>query len=309
MMGFEMYSTVKVSETEAGFFALASFRREGMNLSDASNIQKITRHDGGVSGSLYFSVNTIINDFVVTEMGVMWAIDVLGHIHCSRPSLTNENIDDALQVGSVEGNWSKQYITDDVPVCLDGEDDNLWIATHQGALIHYDGSRFIKTDILLIGTPIRIRRFERGHMALMTNKGQILEYLDGIWNTLPLADDIPQDLTINDVAYVQDTLFAVSITGHILKCSDDGVFELHCHEQNKSWFSCMSFNDQLHLAGEKDGAWKVDDNGQLIQLKIFDQMIGISSGLNCLYFMFAEDNNGAFARYAPNESKPWTKLF
>lgn len=307
-MEFELYSTVKVSESKVGFFALTSFRREGMSLSDASNIQKITRRNGGISGSLYFAANTIINDFVVTEMGVMWAIDVLGHIHCSRPLLNNENIDTALQT-STEGNWSKQYITDDVPVCLDGEDDNLWIATHQGFLIHYDGSRFIKTDISLTGTPIRIRRFGRGHMVLMTNKGQILEYLDDKWSTLPLADDIPQDLTINDVAYVRNTLFAVSITGHILKCSEEGVFEFYRHEHSKSWFSCMSFDNQLHLAGEKDGAFKVDDSGQLVELKVFDQMIGIFSGLNCLYFMLAEDKKGAFVRYAPSEHKPWTKLF
>jgi hypothetical protein len=308
-MEFEMYSTAKVSESGAGFFALASFRREGMNLSDASNIQKITRHDNGVSGALYFSTNTTINDFIVTKMGTMWAIDVLGHIHCSRPLLNGEKVDAALQAEGVEGEWSKQYISDDVPVCLDGEDDNLWIATHQGSLIHYDGSDFIKADISLIGTPIRIRRFERDHLAVMTNQGEILEYFDGIWNRLPLADDIPQNLTINDVAYVEGKLFAVSITGHILKCSDNGVFELQRHEHNRSWFSCMAFNNELHFAGEKDGAFKIDRSGQLVQLKVFDQMIGVFSGLNCLYFMFAEDKQGAFARYAPSELNPWTKFF
>lgn len=41
--------------------------------------------------------------------------------------------------------------------------------------------------------------------------------------------------------------------------------------------------------------------GQLIQLKLSDQIVDISSCLNCLYFMSVKDNNGAL-HVTPPES-------
>ncbi|WP_230659500.1 hypothetical protein [Psychrobacter sp. I-STPA10] len=250
------YITVnKVLFKGGGLVCLQAYENDQSLYMPLSAIKRITLYDQYSHKETLLTTNITLTDMTVSSFGTIWAIDVLGHLYrAGSGGLNGTNLDENLEIHTYGAKWSLQGITKQTPVCIIGENDDLWIATQEGGLIHYDGQNF--TAHSGIKLPIRFKRVN-GHYFLMGYDRQLMQYVDGKWHTLKFDESIAADIPINDVTYVHGHLLAVSNLGFILYQQADNLFFTLLDTKAIPWFGCDTFQDTVYLAAGQGGAYKL----------------------------------------------------
>lgn len=256
---FDYITVNKVLFQGSGFVCLQSYENDSSLTMPLSAIKKISLYDKYSYKETILTTNITLTDVTVTSFGTIWAIDVLGHLYRLNPrgggvSLDSTCIDKNMEAHTFGLNWSIQGITQQTPVCIIGENDDLWIATQEGGLIHYDGGEF--TQYTGIKQPIRFKRLN-GCYYLMGYHRQLMQYKDGKWQMLSFDALVPEDIPINDLTYINEQLLAVSNLGHILYQKVDGAFSTLLNDIDIPWFGCDTYQNTVYLAGGCHGAYQL----------------------------------------------------
>ncbi|MFK4000060.1 hypothetical protein ACI2I3_01770 [Psychrobacter namhaensis] len=220
-----------------------------------SAIKKIALYEQYSQKKTLLTTNVTLTDITVSSLGTIWAIDTLGHLYRSDSRrLSGANLDESLEIHTYGLKWSLQGITDQTPVCIIGENDDLWIATQEGGLIHYNGQDF--TMHAGMEQPIRFKRVN-GRYFLMGYHQQLMQYIKGQWRALSFDVSVPTDIPINDLTMVNDRLLVVSNLGLILYQQADNVFSKLLYKADIPWFGCDTLQGTVYLAGGVSGAYKL----------------------------------------------------
>ncbi|WP_201583325.1 hypothetical protein [Psychrobacter jeotgali] len=255
---FDYITVNKVLFQGSGFVCLQSYEKDNSLYMPLSTIKKMTLYDKYSHKETLLTTNVTLTDITVSSFGTIWAIDMLGHLYRSNSDgLSGAHLDENLEIQAYGSKWSLQGITNQTPVCLIGENDDLWIATQEGGLIHYDGQDFTKHSG--IKQPIRFKRVN-GHYFLIGYHRQLMQYVQGQWQTLSFDASVPADIPINDLTMVNGHLLVVSNLGLILYQQSDNVFSILRYTANIPWFGCDALQDTVYLAGGSSGAYQLSLN-------------------------------------------------
>lgn len=296
------YITVNMMLPLGGdIICLVSYQSEGHLFSIPSAIKKLTLLEGNCYNKTLFSTNLTLSNISVSSSGTIWAVDNYGHLHSSKPTLNGEKRYKELETTSFALDWSFQSLPEGMPVCIIGEDDDLWIATYEGDLIHYNGKDF--TMYPGIEMPIRFKEVD-GQYFLMGYRGQLMQCIDGHWESIRFDSSVPADLPINDLTSLNGRLIAVSSLGFILSQQDDATFSLMLSVPRISWFGCDTLQGVVYLAGGKHGAYKLVKGG-VVSIKHKDPMVGVKVIGNEVMFLLASTLHGEFVRYKPFDKGRW----
>jgi hypothetical protein len=310
-MAADKHQTIKIIERAKRLCFLMLHRVEGTPYKTTSSIFEIyegleTRGSTNIEGEAIFRTNTPINDFTMTTTGSIWAIDVLGNLFTDTGQLSPlENSD--IQFESIN-TWSIQNITGKTPTCIAGEDDDLWIATVESNLIHYNGTQFSEVSFTPDAQPVRMIAFNKHDFILTTFNSGIYEYDGNEWEKLALTEHVPDNIIINDVTLVNGVRYAVSTAGYILKEVKEGLFDVELYDPSKPWYACTELDGELYLAGGTGGAHKYLGNGHLEFIKQYDSLIGASSSNKRLFFTLADSITGTFVEYTPNDENEFSLI-
>lgn len=256
---FDYITVNKVLFQGSGFVCLQSYENDSSLSMPFSAIKKINLYDRYSHKQTLLTTNVTLTDITVTSFGTIWAIDVLGHLHRldsrgAGANLNGSNVDDSLDAHVHSLKWSSQGITQQTPMCIIGENDDLWIATKEGGLIHYDGRVF--TEHAGIKDPIRFKLLN-GCYYLMGYNRQLMQYIDREWKKLSFDASVSPDISINDIAYANGRLLAVSNLGYILYQQIEGILSILHDGRDTPWFGCDTYQDTVYLAGGRCGAYEL----------------------------------------------------
>jgi hypothetical protein len=297
--GFDYETVNKTLPRGEEIIVLVTYELEGHALSKPCQLQRILLGETGFNQKSIFEVNIAISDFTVSKQGTIWAIDMWGNMYCSKQGLENTLSEPDINPKIYELDWSYQEITSQVPLCIAGDDDDLWIATDEGCLIHYNGLTF--NNYTGVENPIRIKKVN-GRFFLLGHDREVLSLVDGQWVSLSFADDVPDNTPINDITFLNGKLIFVSAIGMILECQDDQPIEVLHKENSQSFFGCDVIDNVLYIAAGDKGAFRYI-GGKLEQIKDGYIFMSANEINNEMIFCPAATKEATFGRYLPKEDK------
>ncbi|WP_367110078.1 hypothetical protein [uncultured Psychrobacter sp.] len=306
---FDYITVNKVLFQGSGFVCMQSYENDESLCMPLSSIKKIALYEQYSQKKTLLTTNVTLTDITVSSLGTIWAIDMLGHLYRSDSRrLSGANLDESLEIHTYGLKWSLQGITDQTPVCIVGENDDLWIATQEGGLIHYNGQDFTMHSGMK--QPIRFKRIN-GRYFLMGYHRQLMQYVSGQWQALRFDASVPIDIPINDLTMVNDRLLVVSNLGLILYQQADNVFSKLLYKADIPWFGCDTLQDTVYLAGGISGAYKLFMNtdkmptgsdvvsikkGHFLAVTILDYRV---------IFLQALTTNANFVCHIPSKQERW----
>lgn len=252
-------------------------------------------------GRQLLSTNTIISDFIVTSSGTIWAIDMFGHLICSRPLLNNIKEPDAQFVFS-DNDWSYCHFKTGVPVLITGGDSDLIIVCNDGMIIRYDGQNFTAKKETFI--PLKLKTIGGSHYLLRYDG--VISRLDGDrWEKIHLPDGTPSNTPLTGIAMHNNALIVTSSLGQIftMQPNDTQLSILHLSKR-LSWSSCTSTNGELYLTAGHDGIYQMIEGSPLL---IKDNSIALdSTSINGrVFFNLGGEHAHCIAAHDPEGPKPW----
>jgi|26BtaG_2_1085354.scaffolds.fasta_scaffold00781_5 hypothetical protein len=303
---FDYITVNKVVIQGGGIICLQSYENDDMCVMPPAAIKKVTLYNKYAHKTTLLITNVTLADITVSLLGTIWAVDMMGHLYSSKPKLNGSNLYEKLETQAYALKWSYQRATEQTPVCIIGEDSDLWIATFEGMLIHYDGESF--TSFTGIKRPIRFKKVN-GDYFLMGYACQLMQYKNKQWHAMTFDLSIASDTPINDVTYANGQLLAVSNLGLILRQQPDNVFAITMRTPNIPWFSCDTLNGTVYLAGGSKGAYKLPKpesnnvsevalikKGYFVAVKVLDRKV---------VFLQASTTSANFVCYLPSEQRQW----
>lgn len=303
---FDYITVNKVLIQGGGIICLQSYENDNMHVMPPAAIKKVTLNSDYSHKTTLLTTNVTLADITVSSLGTIWAVDMMGHLYSSKSKLNGSDLYEKLETQAYALKWSYQRITEQTPVCIIGEDSDLWIATFEGALIHYDGRSF--TSYTGIKHPIRFKKVN-GDYFLMGYGCQLLQYKNKQWHAMAFDPSIASDTPINDVTYVDGQLLAVSNLGLILRQQSNNVFAITMTMPDIAWFGCDTLNGTVYLAGGNKGAYilpKSENNtmpevtliksGHFVAVKVLDSKV---------VFLQASTTSANFVCHLPSAQKQW----
>ena len=303
---FDYITVNKVLIQGGGIICLQSYENDDMHVMPPAAIKKVTLYNEYSHKTTLFATNVTLADITVSSLGTIWAVDMMGHLYSSKSKLNGSNLYEKLETQAYALKWSYQGITEQTPVCIIGEDSDLWIATFEGALIHYDGRSF--TSYAGIKRPIRFKKVN-GDYFLMGYGCQLMQYKNKQWHAMTFDPSIASDTPINDVAYANGQLLAVSNLGLILRQQPNKIFAIAMNMPDIPWFGCDTLNDKVYLAGGSKGAYvlpKPESNdvsevtlikqGHFVAVEVLDRKV---------VFLQASTTSANFVCYLPSQQRQW----
>lgn len=310
-----MRTTASIEDTQqlhisAGVKKILEYAGEGLCLvvhdtqgtpdGSSSALKQLALHASQAHPLVLLEVNAPLSDFTVSAVGTIWAIDRLGRLYSSKPELKGaQNEELLLYSDGLE--WSVQSITSATPVCIVGQDDDLWIATQEGQLLHYDGQNF--SSFVGIDMPTGMKEVN-GRYFLMGPSQQLLEYRGGDWHSLAFAQAVPADITINDVTELNGELIVVSNLGLILRQQKDGLLTVLLDTPSIPWSGCDVLHDTLYLAGGSHGAYCLTGTS-VISIQHNADILAVARIAEHLAYLLAPTANPLVLGYMPNDEQPW----
>ncbi len=264
-------------------------------------LTQLTLHPQPTHLRTQLTVKIPLTDFTVSAVGTLWAIDRLGSMYCSKPELNGTPQDDELTPHSDELEWSVQSITSGTPACIVGQDDDLWIATEEGELLHYDGQSF--STFAGIMTPIRMKEVD-GRYFLMGHNRQLLECIAGRWHSLTFAQTVPAGIAIDDVTHLNGELIAVSSQGLILRQQDDGLLTVLLDTPGIPWMGCDVLHGTLYLAGGTQGAYQLVGTS-VISTQNNADILAVTTIGESLVYRLPTAPNPVVLRHTPGDDPRW----
>lgn len=301
---FEFGAVQKVGAYGGSVICLMSYYEEHDPFFCISVIKKITFHEQQSHQESLLAVNNMLTDVTVSSSGNIWAVDCLGHLYSSKDGLSGKNVDDELDVHRSALDWSFQGVTTGVPVCIIGEDNDLWVATDQGKIIHYDGQCFTERPGMV--NPIRFKKVN-GNYLLVGFGGQIMKCVNNQWIKLPLDSSVPVGIPINDVTMLDGKVMAVSKAGLLLVQQDNGVFTVLFDAHDASWFGCDELNGSVYLASGGHGVYMFE-GGNLVSIKDRGFMVGVAVVNDEILLLDSEPSKPVFVRHTPLDGGKWMQV-
>lgn len=298
---FDYITVNKVLPRGDDVICLLSYENEGDPFGRPSAIKKLTLHGQHSQQETLYTTNITLTDLTISSSGTLWAVDVFGHLHSSTPNLSGTKLCDELEPQSYALDWSFHGVTEGTPVCIIGEDDDLWIATHEGELIHYDGQHFVSH--LGVKQPIRLKEVNDSYF-LMGYHGQLMQCVKGHWQTLAFDNSVPAGIPINDLTSLDGHLLAVSNLGLILSQQEDKAFSVMLCTPDIPWFGCDVLQDTVYLAGGEHGAYKLVENA-VISIKSKGHMMAVKTIGNEVMFLLSSTRSAGFVRHTPFDGERW----
>ena len=298
---FDYITVNKVLPQGKDIICLLSYENEGDPLGRPSSIKKLTLHEQHAHQETLYTTNVTLTDVTISSSGTIWAVDIFGHLHSSKPNLSGTRLYDELAPQSHALDWSFQGVTDGTPVCIIGEDDDLWIATHEGELIHYDGQDFVTYPGMEM--PIRLKEVN-GCYFLMGYHRQLMQYTEGQWQTSVFDESVPTNTPINDLTILNGQLLAVSNIGLILSQQEEKVFSVMLRTPDIPWFGCDVLQESIYLAGGARGAYKLDQ-GTVVSIKNKGHMVAVTAICDEVMFLLASTSSAGFVRHTPLNKNRW----
>lgn len=307
MSKFESITTNKVVPYGYHAFFLVSFENFNNGEPPLSSVYKVYENekDGFTYIDPIYKAKYTILDITVSSRGTVWAIDIMGYLHCSKPVLDNNNVDGFVDTHSLSGEWSFQNITKETPICVIGEDDDLWIATRQGSLLHFNGKSFVQSKG--IENPIRFKEINNIYYLIGHNK-QLIRLdgsYDNSWTYLSFDKSIPDSTVLNDITILNDKLVIVSSSGFIL-IQDKGVFVI-LHETRITWYGCDNFEGKVYLGGESGCYLLNETNFEKLQSKL--PVFGVTTAHKKIFFNLSNTKHGEILKYIPQSNKGYFFTF
>jgi hypothetical protein len=299
-----MISVTKIIQNESGWFALLSHEDEADSLNGTSTIQRIYEVEGSIESSSVLSTPCQMTDIHLTKTGVLWAVDALGHIHCSKPILNNTSKYPGYKPQSEGFRWSFEYVSDEVLSAIVGNDQHLWIATLGGKLLSFQNGN-VRCE-QGVENPIRMKHLSENHFLLTGIERQVKEYIDGQWRDCLFSGDIPSEIPINDGVLWKGSIFAVSISGHLIQKTKGNPFELVGYCPDLPFYSCDAFKGQLYFACGEKGIYGWDEAHKTPFLKKQKgQPIGAYAGVDRIFFPLADQEDGKVLLQKDPSSDAW----
>ena len=303
---FDYITVNKVLIQGGGIICLQSYENDNLHVMPPAAIKKVTLYSEYSHKTTLLTTNVTLADITVSSLGTIWAVDMMGHLYSSKSKLIGSDLYENLETQAYSLKWSYQRITEQTPVCIIGEDSDLWIATFEGTLIHYDGRDF--TSYAGIERPIRLKKVN-GDYFLMGYGCQLMKYEDRQWHAMTFDSSVPSDIPINDITYANGQLLAVSNLGLILRQQANNAFAITMNMPHIPWFGCDTLKDEVYLAGGSKGAYvlpKPESNdvsevtlikqGHFVAVEVLDKKV---------VFLQANTTSANFVCHLPSEQRQW----
>lgn len=297
------YITVnKVLPQGEGLICLLSYEVEGDPFRSLSVIKKVILSEHTSQEETLYITSMTLTDITVSSTGCIWAVDILGYLHTNQADFGDRQIYIEGRVNGAASVWSCRKVVQGASVCVIGEDNNLWIATHEGELVNFDG-RNIKS-YKGMENPIRFKEVN-GHYFLMGYNRQLMQYQKTHWQMLAFDDSTAMNIPINDLTSVKGRLVAVSNFGFILTEQADKQFTVMLRTPGTSWFGCDVLHETVYLAGGKKGAYQlVGDTLELINTEGF--MVATKVVGKGVIFLLASTLSAGIMHYTALGEQRWT---
>lgn len=265
------------------------------------SISEIKLGSNGSQGKQILLSNTPISDFIITGSGTLWAIDMFGHLFCSRPLLNNIKEEGAEFVFSDE-NWSYCHFKVGIPALITGSDSDLIIICHDGMIIRYDGQKFTATKETFL--PLKLKTIGGSHYLLRYD-GVISRLVGDRWEKINLPNDTPSNIPLTGITMHNNEVIVTSSLGEIftMEPNDTRLSILH-PSKRLSWSSCASLNGELYLTAGHDGIYKMNDDFPVL---IKDNSIALDSvsSSSRVFFNLGGEHSHCVAIHDPEGPKPW----
>lgn len=266
-----------------------------------SVIKKITFRESFSQQNTLLSLAALVTDIAISSTGTIWLVDALGGLqevkYIGEAGLGGE-------VGSYKRYSLDRYIETRelvTPERVIGNDSDLWIATNEGLLIHFDGSCF--TTHSGIKNPSKLKSIN-GRCFLFSCAGEVMEIINGQLENVLIGEPSVTNIPISDLTICNENIIAVSRLGYILIGVDRGPFTVLHSSKDISWYGCDTLNGAVYLAGGQHGAYAIS-KGELIQIKEKGFMVSVAAVGNAIVYVCAENNKRGVVRYTPLDSDRW----
>ncbi|PKG34159.1 hypothetical protein [Psychrobacter sp. Sarcosine-3u-12] len=303
---FDYITVNKVLIQGGGIICLQSYENDDMHVMPPAAIKKVTLNNEYSYKTTLLTTNVTLADITVSSLGTIWAVDMMGHLYSSKSKLNGSNLYEKLETQAYALKWSYQRITEQTPACIIGEDSDLWIATFEGTLIHYDGQSF--TSYAGIKRPIRFKEVN-GDYFLMGYGCQLMQYENKQWHAMTFDLSITSDTPINDVTYANGQLLAVSNLGLILRQQSNNIFVIAMNMPDIPWFGCDTFKGAVYLAGGSKGAYMLpkSENNNLSEVTLIKQgyFVAVEALDSKVIFLQANTTSANFVCHLPSARREW----
>lgn len=266
-----------------------------------SAIKSVTFFESFSRQENLLTFGVFITDVTVSSEGTVWLVDILGNLH-----EVNFVVDGELRskVSSYRCYSLDEHIKNSevvTPVCIVGGNDNLWIASAEGLLVHYDGSCF--TTRIGVKNPAKLKDIN-GRCFLLGYAGEVMEIIDGQLENVLIGESGIINTPISDLTMCNGNIIAVSRLGYILISVDGSPFTVLHSSSDISWYGCDTLNGVVYLAGGQHGAYALS-KGELIHIKEKGFMVSVVAAGDAITYICNENNKRGFVRYTPLDGDEW----
>ena len=315
--GDQIQNVLAVGATERHVFVLLTIYEQSNALNPSGQLYRTTR-EREADSDLLLSTNDALSCLWVSDDGEVWLGSSNGNLYTTAAVAFTPHRDAGLDV-ALETPGLDWHITTlpalrasgrapQVQALWGSNNRNVFAATAEGALFHWDGATWTEQDSPVDTELVMLHGSGADDVYAVGAQGVVLHYDGNAWQRVLTTPALGSDLVSAVWGTRGEQVWACTVQGRILKGNRNGVAVIAQHD-GASWYGLGFVGGKLVFADASSGAWTLERDDSLALLKGGFAPVALFDAGDRLYFIETDQPDPAVIEYAPRLGAPWGRRY